>query len=104
MSANCPTQYYVHHITGDQVPVSDGPNPWHACTACSHLVRWVGRGAEIDIVCQAIGGYYAYGSGGSGVGGPYFHVWDRQTDGTWVPDGWVDTPNVNTWSPPIPQC
>jgi hypothetical protein len=69
----------------------------------------LGPGAEVDIVCQhdgrSDGGRYYYGN--SGTTTPYAYVWDKQTDGTWVPDAWVDTNDdatVPTFDPAIPRC
>jgi hypothetical protein len=31
-------------------------------------------------------------------------VWDRLTSGDWVSDFYIDTPNIGTFSPPIPPC
>jgi hypothetical protein len=31
-------------------------------------------------------------------------VWDKLTNGAWASDFYLDTPNIGTWSPPIPQC
>jgi hypothetical protein len=60
----------------------------------------LGEGAEVDIVCQAAG---------ETVGpSPSKHtssdIWDRLTNGGWVSDLYISTPNTGTWSPPIPQC
>jgi uncharacterized protein YraI len=55
------------------------------------------EGAEVQVVCQAVGeivsnGYYSSS------------IWDLLTNGDWVTDFYVSTPNIGTWSPPIPQC
>jgi hypothetical protein len=58
------------------------------------------EGAEVDVVCQATG---------ETVGpSPTTHnssaIWDELVGGGWVSDLYITTPNVGTWSPPIPQC
>jgi hypothetical protein len=58
------------------------------------------EGQEVGIVCQTTGDtvgpspIYPYNSS---------DIWDKLTDGSYVSDLYVDTPNVNWWSPPIPH-
>lgn len=64
------------------------------------LLGSLNEDVEVDIVCQAIG---------ETVGpSPTTHhssaIWDQLTDGGWVSDLYVTTPNIGTWSPPIPEC
>ena len=49
--------------------------------------------SSINIACQTTG---------SDVNGS--NIWDQLSSGQYVSDYFVNTPNVNTWSPPIPQC
>jgi hypothetical protein len=58
------------------------------------------EGAEVDIVCQTTGEPV----GPSPTTGNSSTIWDRLTAGGWISDLYVTTPNVGTWSPPIPQC
>ena len=51
------------------------------------------NGALINIVCQTTG---------SVVNGS--SIWDKLDNGFYVSDYYTSTPNVGTWSPPIPQC
>jgi hypothetical protein len=49
--------------------------------------------STIYIACQTMG---------SSVDGS--KIWDQLANGSYVSDYWTTTPNVGTWSPPIPQC
>jgi surface antigen len=49
--------------------------------------------SSINIACQTTG---------SDVNGS--SIWDQLSGGQYVSDYFVNTPNVNDWSPPIPQC
>ena len=51
-------------------------------------------GGTVDIACQWRSGSYANGSS----------IWDQLGNGTWVADGYVTTPQVNQFTPGIPQC
>jgi len=51
------------------------------------------NGTAINIVCQTTGSTV---SGSS--------IWDKLANGYYVSDYYTSTPNVGTWSPPIPQC
>lgn len=55
-------------------------------------------GEEVDIVCQAYGQTLISQFGGTS------RVWDKLTDGGWVSDYFVDTPERGAFSPPIPTC
>jgi len=54
--------------------------------------------AGIDIVCQTRG-ERVYGSSSSSSS-----VWDQLTQGDWVSDWYVNTPNIDQFTAPIPQC
>jgi hypothetical protein len=55
------------------------------------------EGGEADVVCQAMGETVSNGYASSAV-------WDELVGGAWVSDFYLNTPNIGTWSPPIPQC
>lgn len=57
-------------------------------------------GDEARIVCQARGERV----GPSPATGNSSSVWDRLQNGGWVSDLYITTPNVDQFSPPIPQC
>ena len=90
--------YFVHHVTGT---CRDGvcgltlrAGPGYSNYAA---VGGLGEGAEADVVCQAMGQTVSNGYAASAI-------WDKLTNGDWVSDFYIDTPNIGTWSPPIPQC
>lgn len=56
-------------------------------------------GEEIDVVCQAYGEKVT-----SPTTGDSTRIWDKLTDGNWVTDYYVDTPNRGIPSPPLPPC
>jgi surface antigen len=57
-------------------------------------------GAEVDVVCQAEGETYTSARTGSSS-----NVWDELTDGDWVTDYYVDTPERGAFSePPLARC
>lgn len=93
--------FYVYRVYGT---CADGACGLNVRTGPGYseysVLEALNEGAEVDIVCQTIG---------ETVGpSPTTHnssvIWDRLTDGGWVSDLYVTTPNVGTWSPPIPQC
>ncbi|MEV6108061.1 glycoside hydrolase domain-containing protein [Streptomyces sp. NPDC051940] len=49
--------------------------------------------SAVGVVCQA---------SGTKVGTTW--VWDKLTDGSYVPDSYVSTPSKTTFSPPLPKC
>lgn len=55
-------------------------------------------GEEVDVVCQSYGETFVSRLGGTSS------VWDRLTNGGWVSDYYVDTPERGVPSPPIPLC
>jgi surface antigen len=55
-------------------------------------------GEEVDIVCQAHGETFISELGGVS------DIWDMLTNGSWVSDFFVDTPERGAPSPPIPLC
>jgi hypothetical protein len=55
-------------------------------------------GEELDVVCQEVGENFKAPSGEE------TKVWDQLTNGDWVIDYYVDTPNRGRFSPPLPRC
>jgi uncharacterized protein YraI len=51
-------------------------------------------GGTVDIACQWRSGSYANGSS----------IWDQLANGTWVADGYVNTPAVDQFTSGIPHC
>jgi surface antigen len=90
--------YFVHHVTGTCRDGACGlelrAGPGYSSYAA---VGSVPEGGEADIVCQAMGETVSNGYATSAV-------WDKLTNGAWASDFYIDTPNIGTWSPPIPQC
>jgi surface antigen len=91
-------QVFVHHVSGTcrdgacGLKIRSGPG-----YSNYGVIRVVPEGGELDVVCQAMGETVSNG---------YFSsaVWDKLSDGAWATDFYADTPNIGTWSPPIPQC
>ncbi len=91
-------QYFVYHVTGTCRDGACGlmlrSGPGYSDYAALGVLP---EGAEVDIVCQAAGETVSNGYASSSI-------WDRLTSGDWVTDFYLSTPNIGTWSPPIPQC
>lgn len=89
---------YPHHVVGTCAEGACGlierAGPGYSSYAEVGVLQ---EGQEIDIVCQTIGQPVAGHNATSAV-------WDKLTNGSYVSDYYTDTPNVGTWSPPIPQC
>lgn len=91
-------QYFVHHVTGTcrdgacglELRVGPGYSSYAA-------VGSLPEAGEVDVVCQSMGETVSNGYASSAV-------WDKLTNGAWASDFYIDTPNIGTWSPPIPQC
>jgi hypothetical protein len=99
-SPSAPPQFWVHHVYGTCYDGACGLKE-RAGPGYSHYAQ-VGLkydGDEVDIVCQVHGELV-----GPGRDGLSSDVWDKLTDGAWVTDYYVDTPNAGSFSPPIPQC
>jgi hypothetical protein len=92
-----PPTYYVHHVYGTCRDGACGLEVRTAPNLSASVTHVILDGTEVDIVCQATGDLVSNGSASS-------NIWDRQTDGSWVSDFYIDTPNIGTWSPPIPRC
>jgi hypothetical protein len=91
-------QYFVYHVTGTCRDGSCGlmlrSGPGYSDYAVLGVLP---EGAEVEVVCQAVGETISNGYASSAI-------WDRLTNGAWVSDFYVSTPNIGTSSPPIPQC
>jgi hypothetical protein len=92
---------YAYHVMGTCEDGACGLNvrsgPGYSNYA---MVGTLAANAEVDIVCQAAGETV----GPSPTTGNSSAIWDKLTSGGWVSDLYISTPNVGTWSPPIPQC
>jgi hypothetical protein len=88
---------YAYQITTTDVPLQTCAGPRPGCAT----IRYFASGDTINVICQAVGGGYYVGNGGTTA--PIFTMWDKVAEG-WVPDAWVNTPNTNAFSPPIPNC
>ncbi len=90
--------HYVYHVTGTcrdgacGLTVRSGPG-YTSYAAVGSLPE----SGEADVLCQAIGQTVSNGYASSAI-------WDKLTNGGWVSDFYLDTPNIGSWSPPIPQC
>jgi len=90
--------FYPYYVVGTcteeecGLPARFGPGPKYPATGEKH------DGDEVDILCQAVGEAFTSHLGGSSS------IWDRLTDGSWVSDYYVDTPERRAPSPPIPLC
>jgi len=93
------TPTYAHKVQGtcDDGECGLRKRPDHAFTN-QQTVGVVYDGNALDIVCQAQGEPVTTSRGVTST------VWDKLTDNTWVSDLYVDTPNANQPSPPIPGC
>jgi len=93
--------YYVYHVYGT---CADGACGLHERAGPGYssypMVGSIPEGAEVDVVCQDSGETV----GPSPATGNSSAIWDRLTSGVWVSDLYITTPDVGTWSPPIPHC
>ena len=90
--------YYVYGTCADGacgLHVRSGPG-----YSSYALVGSLAEGAEVNVVCQALGETV----GPSPTTGNSSAIWDMLTGGGWVSDLYLTTPDVGTWSPPIPHC
>lgn len=94
-----PPQYWAYHVYGTCADGACGLKERAGPGFTNYAqVGSVSDGNEIDIVCQTMG-QTVTGTSGASSG-----VWDKLTNGSFVSDYYVDTPNVGSFSPPIPQC
>jgi hypothetical protein len=66
--------------------------------ASFRMVGSLHEGQAVNILCQAPGEVVAGQNGGSSS------IWDRLDSGAFVSDYYISTPNVGTYSPPLPLC
>jgi uncharacterized protein YraI len=85
---NMPSSPFQYNIYG-----TVSPGEYAAPSATSKQVGVLPIGNEVDLRCQ---------EAGSVVKGSA--VWDQLTNGEWVSDYFVDTPNIGDFSYPIPIC
>jgi hypothetical protein len=79
----------TYHVAGtSSVNAYSGPGTGYS------VVGQLARGTRLDITCQV--------RSDSAVGGST--IWDRLSDGRYVPDYYTDTPNYNDYSPPLAKC
>jgi surface antigen len=92
--------YYPYYVVGT---CEDGECGLHERSGPGYTsYALVGRredGEEIDVVCQAYGEEFT-----STKTGDSSRVWDKLTNGNWVIDYYVDTPNRGKPSLPLPPC
>lgn len=55
-------------------------------------------GQTIDLVCQTTGSMVV------GTISDESDIWDKLTNGEWIPDLYTNTPNIDSYSPGIAQC
>jgi hypothetical protein len=96
-----PPAYYTYVVEGT---CADGACGLHIRSGPGYseyaVVGSLGEGAEVQIVCQGLGETV----GPSPSKGTASDIWDKLTNGGWVSDLYISTPDTGTWSPPIPQC
>jgi hypothetical protein len=91
-------KFFVYHIVGSCSGSVCGVNERTGPGYAYPILGTKPEGAEVDIVCQTRGDR-VYGTiGGSSS------VWDRLTNSYYVSDLFVSTPQVDQFSPPIPNC
>jgi hypothetical protein len=78
---------------------SSGLNERSAPSASSTRLGTLGNGTAVYIACQAQG--ITYSTGGTPASDS---IWDQLTNGDFVADYWVSTPDVGTFSRHIPRC
>ena len=89
--------FYEHHVYGTCRDGACGLRVRTAPSLSASVTHVILDGTPVDVVCQATGDLVSNGHASSNIS-------DKQTDGTWVSDFYIDTPNVGMWSPPIPRC
>jgi hypothetical protein len=83
-----------YHVVG-----TSGLDERSAPSASSAKVGTLSDGTTVYIACQAQG--ISYTTGGSPASDT---IWDQLTNGDFVADYWVSTPDVGKFSPGIPRC
>jgi hypothetical protein len=96
-----PPSFYVYHVMDTCADGACGLNIRSGPGYSDYtLIGVLAEGAEVAIICQVLGQIV----GPSPATGNSSGIWDQLTSGGWVSDLYISTPNVGTWSPPIPQC
>lgn len=92
--------YYPYYVVGTceegQCGLHERSGPGYSEYA---IVGTKADGEEVDVVCQAYGEEFTSPGTGNST-----KVWDKLTDGNWVIDYYVDTPNRGFPSAPLPPC
>lgn len=83
-----------YHVVG-----TSGLDERSAPSASSTKLGTLSDGTTVYIACQAQG--ISYTTGGSPASDT---IWDQLTNGDFVADYWVSTPDVGKFSPGIPRC
>jgi hypothetical protein len=83
-----------YHVVG-----TSGLDERSAPSASSTKLGTLSDGTTVYIACQAQG--ISYTTGGSPASDT---IWDQLTNGDFVADYWVNTPDVGKFSPGIPRC
>ncbi len=83
-----------YHVVG-----TSGLDERSAPSASSTKLGTLSDGTTVYIACQAQG--ISYTTGGSPASDT---IWDQLTNGDFVADYWVGTPDVGKFSPGIPRC
>jgi hypothetical protein len=96
--APAPATSWTYHVTGTCRDGKCGLNlrsgPGYSAYTVTRVVL---DGTPLSIVCQARGETVSNGYASSSV-------WDKLADGAWASDFYLDTPNIDQFTPPIPQC
>jgi hypothetical protein len=92
------TQSWAYHVLGTCADGACGlrirSGPGYSAYPVAYTLL---DGNEVHITCQTRGETVSNGSSAS-------NVWDRLTDNNWAADFYIDTPNVNQFTVPIPHC
>jgi hypothetical protein len=77
---------------------TDGTLDVQSQPTVNHIIRWLGEGAAVQVICQV-----NYGGETDGVPS---HTWDFIVGNGWVYDHYVTTPAQDShgWSPGVPRC
>jgi hypothetical protein len=91
--------YWTQHVYGTCADGPCGLNERNGpCYSSCARIGGFYDGNAVNVVCQTTGELVSASDGQT-------DVWDRLTDGGYVTDMYVDTPNSrHGFSPPIPQC
>jgi hypothetical protein len=93
-----PRRAFTHLVTGTCAASTCALAAWSGPGTKFEHVGSVADGEQVGVVCQTVGETI---TGSNGVSS---HIWDELDDGTYVSDFYLNTPNVDAPSPPIPSC